>query len=225
MESPEITTKILERGALFTSSFEEELQAMENAITWCIEHQAPSERILLATDSQSLCHALQGNGIPTQRLKNKLELCCGKIIIQWIPGHAEVAGNELADSAAKEAAATTDVPRPTSFRGIIPAINSTVVDPPHEHARSRESYRHFSKANEKLLNRKDQVMLARIRSGHSLLFRAYKHRICKALDPYCKRCSAGVDDTVEHWLSCDGTVEARIRTFGYTNVELSDLTK
>ena len=225
LEYPETTTRILKRGALFTSSFEEELQAMENAISWCIEHQAPQECVLIATDSQSLCQALLGNGVSTHQLKLQLDLCCGRIIIQWIPGHAEVAGNELADAAAKDAAADRDdLPRPTSYKGIIPTINTTIKDPPHEHARTQEVYQHFSKKKDKTLSRKDQVMLGRLRSGHSLLFEAYKHRIAKSLDPLCKRCNAGVDDTVEHWLVCDSTACARMDIFGHTNVELGDLT-
>ena len=67
-------------------------------------------------------------------------------------------------------------------------------------------------------------MLARIRSGHSLLFRAYKHRISGSGDPRCKRCNTGEEDTVEHWLECPATLEERMRNFGYSRVELSDLT-
>ena len=88
-----------------------------------------------------------------------------------------------------------------------------------------EAYKQLSKKRNSQLNRKYQVMLARIRSGHSLLFRGYKHRISKSSDPFCKRCDSGQIDSVEHWLVCDSTVEARMQTFGYTNVELCDLTR
>ena len=226
LESPVVANRILERGSLFTSSFEEELQALHNAVSWCIEHQAPTQRVFIATDSQSLCQALLGQGTIVEKLKLQLELCSGQIIVQWIPGHADVPGNELADAAAKEAAENSiDEPRPTSFKGIVPVINRIIIDPPIEHTRTREAYKHFSKKRDSQLNRKDQVMLARIRSGHSLLFRGYKHRISKSSDPFCKRCDSGQIDSVEHWLVCDSTVEARMQTFGYTNVELCDLTR
>ena len=137
-----------------------------------------------------------------------------------------MAGNELAETAAKDAAADRDdLPRPTSYKGIIPTINTTIKDPPHKHARTQEVYQHFSKKKGKTLSRKGQVMLGRLRSSHSLLFQAYKHRIAKSLDPLCKRCNARVDDTVEHWLVCNSTVCARMELFGYTNVELGDLTR
>ena len=47
--------KILLRGAAYTSSFEEELWAAISAVEWCQEYQAPSDHIVVATDSQSLC--------------------------------------------------------------------------------------------------------------------------------------------------------------------------
>ena len=68
-------------------------------------------------------------------------------------------------------------------------------------------------------------MLARIRSGHSLLFRAYKYRITQKGDPRCNRCSDGKEDDLEHWLECAGTAEERMRTFGHIHVDLPDLTR
>ena len=92
------------RGAPLTSSFEEELQAMQSAAQWCQEFQLPSSHYLIATDSQSLCQALLGHNPSVDQLKLQLDLCLGTITIQWIPGHAEIPGNDMADADAKNAA-------------------------------------------------------------------------------------------------------------------------
>lgn len=158
---PVTVEKILQRGAPFTSSFEEELQAMHSAVDWCIENQAPSTHTLIATDSQSLCQALLGTSPVVDTLKRKLDLCSGRITIQWIPGHADIPGNELADAAAKEAASARDeIPRATSLRGILPTVNSTVKDEPPLHARSAAVYSELSTAKERsVTKREDQTLL------------------------------------------------------------------
>ena len=227
LNQPEAAERITLRGAPFTSSFEEELQAMHSAVSWCIEYQGPSSHTLIATDSQSLCHSLLGNSPVVDSLKRQLDLCAGRITIQWIPGHADIPGNELADAAAKEATTSIDsAPRPTSIRGIMPAINEIVKDEPPSHHRTAAVYSHYSsKRDHQITNRADQTLLARIRSGHSLLFKAYKHRISETGDPHCNRCSEDAIDDLEHWLVCNGTAEARMRIFGHIHVELPDLTK
>ena len=224
---PGTAERIMQRGAPFTSSFEEELQAMHSAVNWCIENQAPSTHTLIATDSQSLCQSLLGNSPIVDKLKRQLDLCAGRISIQWIPGHADIPGNELADAAAKEAASAFDtVPRATSIRGIMPAINSTVKDEPPSHTRTAAVYSQFSIGKEQTVTKRaDQTMLARIRSGHSMLFKAYKHRVTAKGDPRCNRCSEAKDDTLEHWLDCAGTAEERMRNFGTIHVDLPDLTR
>ena len=200
---------------------------MHSAVSWCIEYQGPSSHTLIATDSQSLCHSLLGNSPVVDSLKRQLNLCAGRITIQWIPGHADIPGNELADAAAKEATTSIDsAPPPTSIRGIMPAINESVKDEPPSHQRTAAVYSHYSSKREhQINNRADQTLLARIRSGHSLLFKAYKHRISATGDPHCNRCSEDAIDDLEHWLVCNGTAEARMRIFGNIHVELPDLTK
>ena len=225
LEQPQVYSRILDRGSPYTSSFEEELQAMMNAASWCVEHLAPNQRCLIATDSQSLCKALIGYSIEVHELKLCLEETLGTIIIQWIPGHADVPGNELADSAAKAATTLESEPKAVSLRGIAPEIRKAIPDEPIDHLRTSKVYEMYSRTRESTLNRKDQVMLARIRSGHSHLFRQYRHRIGHAVDPHCIRCTENKLDDLEHWLVCDGTLEARMKHFGYTRLELSDLTR
>lgn len=146
LEAPVASERILLRGAAHTSSFEEELAAMISAVRWCVEHQSPATRIVIATDSQSLCQALLGHSPVVDELKGMLDLCCGSISIQWIPGHADIPGNEMADMDAKKAATIcNDPPRGTSFRGVLPAINNAIADAPPSHPRTALVYSNISR--------------------------------------------------------------------------------
>ena len=178
----------------------------------------------MATDSQSLCHALNGHSPVVEYLKQQLDLCPGKITFQWIPGHVNIPGNELADTNAKSAASQETPPRGTTLRGSIPLIRDSIKDAPPSHPRCAAVYSEFNVTRERQITaRADQTMLARIRSGHSLLFNAYKARISSSGSPVCKRCDSGSDDDLEHWLKCDGTMADRIKNLRFSRVELSDL--
>jgi ribonuclease HI len=218
---------ICEKGAALTCSYEEEQQAMLNAAKWIQQNSQLQDTAVIATDSQSLCSALQSRSEGVGGLIGELSKCPGKIIIQWIPGHSEIPGNEMADRRAKEATLLQGAGRPVSYQSACAMINRTVKDPPvadWEHARSAAVYSAYSAEREKaIVSRKDQVLLARVRSGKYLGFAEYRARIKKTTDASCPRCGAAEEDLV-HWLQCPGTMEARVRLFGNTDVGLDILT-
>ena len=73
----------------------------------------------------------------------------------------------------------------------------------------------ISKAKEiEVKTRADQSLLAKIRSGHTILFAAYRNRINPDSDPTCPLCEDGIQDFV-HWMTkCAGTLEHRRNLFG-----------
>ena len=88
---------ITKRGALYTCSYEEEVEAMRIATKWIKENCEPETKILICTDSQSLCMALQSLNPETDGIRHNLKDHKGEITIQWIPNHSNVLGNEMAD--------------------------------------------------------------------------------------------------------------------------------
>ena len=120
--------------------------------------------------------------------------------------------------------------RGISFKSASATIDRLIKDPPTsewEHKkRSAEIYIEYLATREKqVVGRAAEKLLACIRSGKHLGFDAYRFKIDKAEDESCDRCGAAVDD-LGHWLmECPGTMAARVRIFGRTDVGYAILTR
>ena len=124
------------------------------------------------------------------------------IFIQWIPGHSTIPGSDLANKAAKEAATiVTDTIHPVSFSSSIQVINETIHDalPSRERVALIYQHRKASRDVKQINNRKDDVLLARLRPGHHSFLMQYLNRINSSQDPICPNCLIKVQDLL-HWL-------------------------
>ena len=169
---PEVVTSIKTKGRTFTSSYEEEAAAMESALTWTSTNaNHPSITILFCTDSESLYEALILSNRCTSSIHNSINSIFSSIFIQWIPCHSAIPGNELADKAAKEATTifTNTIVR-VSLSSSIQVVNEMIRNDPPTHERVAQVYQHqkASRDFKQHRNRKDDVLLARLRSGHHL---------------------------------------------------------
>ena len=198
---------------------------MVAAAGWVADNCSADDTVLICTDSQSLCRALISGNPEVDHVWNEMNACSSKIKIQWIPGHSDVAGNERADEAAKEATKLVGTGAQSSFRATVPAIRALLKDALSDDPQTREIYSKFSVDRDKqqLKTRKDQVLLSQLRAGQHYGLGAWRKKIDPEKSPQCNRCEAVVDD-VAHWLQCDGTAEARFRTFGTLDVGLATLT-
>ena len=105
------------------SSLQTELVAIRGALEYVLTSRPVS--VLIATDSKASLQALRKRqpldnvGLITaiHHLAQNIRAQGTTISLHWVPGHADIRGNELADSAARAAAAhpTTDVHVPPSL--------------------------------------------------------------------------------------------------------------
>ena len=234
---PEKIDVIRRKGAAHTSSYEEECQAMGDALTWTAENCDHECRVVICTDSQSLCKALAEYSESVDSLRVNINVCRADICIQWVPGHSNIPGNDMADEEAKLATDEEGPGRAVSIKGIKPVINATINDGEITHTRTRQVYSGKSRAKDKeqIRSRSDATLLRRLRTGHHFGFKTYQHRLNPNEDPTCPRCKELAKtgpmqqpldlDSVEHWLECPATVEARMRIYGRVEVGADILTK
>ena len=119
---------------------------------------------------------------------------------------------------------------PVSYGSVCAAIRRMTKDPPASHEGTKEVYRGISHNIEKQLikTRSDQTLLAKVRSGHTTLFRAYAARINDEDEAtsICPPCGESPHDFI-HWSTqCAGTLAKRTELFGYEDAsKLETLSK
>ncbi|KAG0719345.1 E3 ubiquitin-protein ligase Siah1 [Chionoecetes opilio] len=101
-----------------------------------------------------------------------------EIAFQWVPSHAGIPGNEVADSAARMA---------------LTEVNTTPFPLPLSTA-TRLISRPWIRKKSRVLD----VTLTRLRLGHTRLT-AHLHRLCLSPDPHCPWCM-NIPETIEHFL-------------------------
>ena len=90
------------------------------------------------------------------------------IVFHWIPRHSNIPGNDLADRAEKQA---TELPPsadfPIAFSSALNVIKNDIRDPAIAHRPSID--------NQHITTPGDEVLIARLRSGHHHALPAYLH--------------------------------------------------
>jgi ribonuclease HI len=238
-EAPEEVDTLKLRGAVRTSSFETEVGAICEALGWIVEGDRAG-RFLVCSDSMSALAALRarpkpGDYGPLARARELLRRVTGEVVFQWVPGHCGLLGNEVADQAAREATLPPEEggpaqrPLPVSFRAVKALIREKIRDPKPTHARTRLVYAKALQRGGR--TRKEEVTLARLRSGHSWLLAAYRSRVTQRRPPelredsVCSRCFLE-EETLQHFLQeCPATAAARVSCLGSAAPSLSILCK
>ena len=184
---------------LYSTNYRAEAEALKTAAAHIENSPHASHNVVFLTDALSILQALQSNrDTELNDLSASLASLCRShnVILQWIPSHCNVRGNETADSLAKRGTTQEQTDRSTTYseaKTIIKAKQQTKWK--HQHPR------HYSGDPYYLLTRREQVAIFRLRTGHNRL----KHHLYSKFrigDSEQCPCETG-NQTTEHLLqSC-----------------------
>ena len=155
--------------------------------------------MVFLTDALSVLQALQsGNNAELNDLSSALASLCTRhtVILQWIPSHCNLHGNETADSLAKEGSHQEQIDRSTSYSEAKTIIRAEQLRQWHQ-----QHPRYNSSDPFHLLPRREQVVIFRLRTGHN---RLNHHLFTKFRIGQSEQCPCGTgSQTTEHLLqSC-----------------------
>ena len=189
-----------------SSNYRAELQALISATDHLIQ-KAKQQNIVLLTDSLSALQAVSAGPTDTTT-RQLLDLIAtlsehNNVVLQWIPAHVGVAGNEAADRLAKEASKLPQPHPPVSYNEAKTLLKSSFST---DWADGNDGY---SPTNDSLneLNRHGQTIIFRLRTGHCGL-RKHMKRIGIADTAECQ-CGAEEQTPLHILQSCPNLEELR----------------
>ena len=206
--------RLSEPTGVHCTNYEAEVEALIIAAKNIANKIDQHGQVVFLTDALSVLQCLENGGLTHLRAQlNKIK--CTRIILQWIPAHCGIFGNEEADRMAKLGAGKEQPDREASYQQI-----KTLVKALHRPIQLRDGYQGLS--------RPEQVCIFRLRTGHNRLNKHMHSRFRLVESPGCP-CGAA-EQTEEHILQhcptygnlrkkfwpTDTTVEEKI--FGTTQI-------
>ncbi|RUS76474.1 hypothetical protein EGW08_015758 [Elysia chlorotica] len=158
------------------SNYKAELEAIKEALTILerITPSIPKARAVLLSDSRSVLEKLEDlKGEERQYLAK----CLGNVVrnteslvLQWIPAHCRIEGNERADRLAKEGSVLEQIKSDLTYREVKSIIKTSL------NKKWKKSHPEYNKQDGvHCLSRRGQTTIFRLRTGHNRL----KHHIYK----------------------------------------------
>ena len=169
------------------TNYKAEVEAIQQAASTIEESQESCSNVAIFTDALSVLQALENANLPTlSRVLNNLSRN-RVVFLQWIPAHCGVPGNEMADRLVKLGAPIIHEEKLTLVKSLMkPKI-------------SRDDYH--------LLDRWEQVIIFRLRTGHN---RLNFHMYTKLKLSPSPMCPCGCEpQTTEHILQRCPHLEAK----------------
>ena len=219
-------TKISDACGSFCSNFVAEKEAITQSVKHInnmFETQSNQTSIVIFTDSLSTLQALESEAGGDKYLTNlTLEidrLICNhdvQVVLQWIPGHTGIGGNEAADKLAKQGAAQPQPEVPATYDTAVRMIKSNFkeewLNGWIRNTTGRALYNYMSTPKPKdpinLLKRGEQSTIFRLRTGHVPL-NGHLSRIKKNFSSQCPLCKFPNETVEHHLLHCDKLKELR----------------
>ena len=216
----EVIERISVPAGRYCASYGGEIVAMLEAMKWIeqMEKSLPDNQlqhnILICTDSRSLTDALDNaswkdTNYWMKETRKTLTRISSQISLLWIPSHVDIPGNEEADELAKAGSAMCQSGIPVTRNIIKARVKRRPWEVKHERALATFGNRRKPKFEiEKEWPKRVRVLFTRLRSGHAMELKGYRHFIGIEEDDLCNSC--GVPETIEHVLChCWSTQAAR----------------
>ena len=206
-------------GPEHTTSLEVEMWGLWLALD-CLDNETAAAGVLICSDSHWALNALKESGHSAHSilspLRARLRGLGGRVCFQWVPAHCGLLGNERADEEARKAAdfGPEDGTQRggISFEVVKRLIRSQVKDGPPNHARTLQVYGDGPFRPLQGASRREEVLLAQLRGGRSLLLGETRKRV-QGKDSTCPRCGEEEED-LEHVLrTCPELESPRRRNF------------
>lgn len=202
-----------------------------HAISMSLSHiqQYTQHRYIIFTDSLSSLQAINSyypqNPLVTN-IQNQLHhlLLITDILFCWIPSHIGIAGNELADKAAKMALTTPTADTPVSSSDLRQHVNALIINKWQKlwdqennnklHTIQPTITRRIPNIHQ--LSRRERSVITRLRIGHSFVTHSYILK--KEEKPFCIPCNELL--TTEHiLLHCTDYSDIRTKHFNCSSIQ------
>ena len=211
----------------FCSNFVAEKEAIARSISHLTDtfdrDPKKAQNIVIFTDSLSALQSLEsgemGNKDISQmkigfdHLMNRHKV---QIILQWIPGHQGIKGNEEADKLAKRGASQPQPEVPVTYDTVSKMVRANLkeewMNDWSRNSTGRALYEYMNAPRPKdpinTLKRKEQSLIFRLRTGHVPL-NSHLNRIKKNHPAQCPLCGSPNETVAHHLLHCENLKDLR----------------
>jgi ribonuclease HI len=140
----------------YCNNYESEVKAISVAAEKLLTITDNSYSAVILTDAKSVLEALENRKLPSLLCTLAKIRKHRRLVLQWIPAHCGISGNEEADQLAKSGSAMEQPEVPVTFQQ-----KKTMIKVLRNPEKIKDDY-HF-------LGRNDQVTIFRLRTGHNRL--------------------------------------------------------
>ena len=168
-----------------STNYHAETEALTQAASMVQASEDQCTQVVFLTDALSVLQALENDKLPHLTSALQLVRRNRRVVLQWVPAHCGVPGNERADELAKAGAMEDQPDNSVSLKEKRSIIRS-LLRPRTE----KDDYH--------LLSREQQVILVRLRTGHNRLNAHMNRKFKLAPSPTCP--CGQEDQTADHIL-------------------------